>query len=128
MVRLVVLDEGPPDGARRPLAGAMTIRPGRGPIRSGCPVAWLDGGAGMAVTTWGSSSNPTVPTDAEVDGQHLALSLTWRHPERTVVTADHAAYVTVVETPAGLDPRAPVVVAVGEREYRLPPAPRAGTS
>ena len=76
----------------------------------------------LAITTLGSSSAPTVVTGARVEGQRLTLSAEMRNPGGGAVTADLSPYVTVIETPAGLDPSAPVVVVMHGQEYDVPPA------
>ncbi|WP_456599347.1 hypothetical protein [Blastococcus sp. SYSU DS0616] len=125
MVVPVVVDEGRPDGARRPLAGSQP-GPGRGfPDRTAAPAVWVDGGAGLAITTWGSSSVPGVPVDVEVEGGCLTVSVAVREGGAGVVSADLAAYVTVIETPAGLDPQGWTVLRIHGRDHDLPPvAPR----
>ena len=121
MVVPVVVDEGRPDGARGPLAGPPPS-PGRGfPDRAAAPAVWVDGGARLAITTWGSSSAPGVPVDVEVEGGRLTVSVAVRDPGGGVVSADLAAYVTVIETPAGLDPHGWTGLRIHGRDHDLPP-------
>jgi hypothetical protein len=63
-----------------------------------------------------------VPTAAHVDGQRLTLTVTLRHPGAGPITADMSPYVTVIETPPGLNPRARTVVHLHGQDYDLPPA------
>jgi hypothetical protein len=122
---VVIVDEGGPDGGRRRISG---LPPAPGPAVSGPsspPIAWVDDGALLAITTWGSSSAPSVPTTFEVEGEHLTLGLEVRKPGGGAVSADLSAYVTVIETPPGLDPRMHTVVHLGGRAFDLPPTPGA---
>ncbi|WP_346620569.1 hypothetical protein [Blastococcus montanus] len=80
----------------------------------------------LAVTTWGSSSAPAVVTGARAEGQRLTSTAERRNPGGGVISADLSAYVTVIETPSGLDPGAPAVVVMGSQEYDLPPASEQG--
>ena len=120
---VVVVDEGGPDGQLRRMAG-LPPRPGpAGP--SGPPIAWVDDGALLAITTWGSSSAPSVPTTFEVEAGRLTLELDVRDPGGGPISADLSAYVTVIERPPGLDPRMQTVVHLGGRAFELPPIPGA---
>jgi hypothetical protein len=57
-----------------------------------------------------------------MEGQRLTLTLACRNPGGGPVSADLAAYVTVIETPFGFDPLAPdAVVHVDGRDYEIPP-------
>ncbi|MGY2076697.1 hypothetical protein [Blastococcus sp. SYSU DS0828] len=117
----VVVDEGRPDGARRPLAGSQP-GPGRGsPDRTAAPAVWVDGGARLAITTWGSSSAPGMPVDVEVEGGRLTVSVAVRDSGGGAMSADLAAHVTVIETPAGLDPHDWTVLRIHGRDHDLPP-------
>lgn len=73
-----VVDEGRPDPLRRPSSG---LPPGPGTsARSVPPVRWMDDGARLAITIWGSSRAPTVVTGARVEGQRLSLTGAVRNP------------------------------------------------
>ena len=114
---VVVRAKGRPDGVLLPVVGSP---PYPGQAHSGVGLCWVDDGALLAVTTWGSSSNPTVPRTALVDDAGLTLTFADEHPDAEVRSADLAAYTTLVEPPAGVDPRSPTRVRIGEREVDLP--------
>ncbi len=98
---VVIVDEGRPDGAHRPLSGAPPY-PGRAAASESAPtVTWIDGGTRLAITTWGSSSAPPVPTAAHVDGQRLALTPAVRDPGGGPVGLDLAASITVTKPSRG---------------------------
>jgi hypothetical protein len=118
VIPVIVVDEGRSDGQRRRLAG-LPPRPGIAPV--GLALAWIDNGARLAITTWGSSSAPSVPTTFEVEGQRLTLILACRNPGGGPISADLSPYVTVIDAPPGLDPLAHAVVHSGGRDYDLPP-------
>ena len=112
----------------------MTVQPPVGPPPSpgqrhpGVAVAWVEDGTRLAVTTWGSSSSPSVPSDAQVADGELVLTVGRRGtaPPPPGVTqamsADLAACTTVIEPPAGLDPLVPTRVRVGDVVLELPAA------
>lgn len=63
-----------------------------------------------------------MPTTATMQGRRLTLTLACRNPGGGPVSADLAAYVTVIETPSGFDPLAPdALVHVDGRDYEVPP-------
>ena len=115
-----MVDEGHPAAGRRPLVG-LPPRPGPPTADDGVPAVWVDGGAGLAITTWGSSSAPSVPIDVVVDAGRLTVTLGARHGGAGVASLDLAAYVTVIETPAGLDPHNRRVLRIHGRDHDLPP-------
>lgn len=115
VVPVVVVDEGTPDGDRRIVGPPPPGRPHRG-----LAIAWVDEGAHLAVTTFGSGQAPTVPTTMEVHGQRLTLTLEYRYPGGGPVTANIKPYVTVIEAPPELDRLAPVVAHVAATDL-MPP-------
>lgn len=114
-VPVVVIDEGKPDDRRR-----IEGPPPPGRRHQGLAIAWVDDGAHLAVTTFGSSTAPTVPTTIEVHGQRLTLTLADRNPGGGPRSADYSAYVTVIEAPPGLDRLAPLVAHVAATDL-MPP-------
>ena len=111
-VPVVVVDEGRPDGRRR-IVGPPP--PGRAHL--GLAIAWVDDGAHLAVTTFGSSTAPTLPTTIEVNGQRVTLTLELRNPDGAPMSADISPYVTVIEVPSGLDRLAPVIASVAATDF-----------
>ena len=114
-VPVVVIDEGKPDDRRR-----IVGPPPPGHRHQGLAIAWVDDGAHLAVTTFGSSTAPTVPTTIEVHGQRLTLTLADRNPGGGPMSADYRAYVTVIEAPPELDRLTPVVAHVAATDL-MPP-------
>ncbi|MPQ96429.1 hypothetical protein GB931_00510 [Modestobacter sp. I12A-02628] len=98
--------------------GPSTARPGAGAEPE---VAWVDGGAYLAVTAPGSSSCPVGPQRVEAEGQQLTVTLGPLYPGERDCTADLGPHVTVVEVPAGLDPDRPVTVLLDGARRTLPP-------
>jgi len=92
-----------------------------GQAHPGVAVAWSEEDARLVVTTWGSSSNPTVPSGAQLVDGVLVLTLGRRAAGTGPMTADLAAHTTLIEPPAGLAPGAPARVRVGELEVALRP-------
>ncbi|WP_164703106.1 hypothetical protein, partial [Modestobacter sp. KNN46-3] len=70
------------------------------------------------MTTWGSSSHPTMPRAARVQDGELTLTIGRRETAPLppgsvdVMTADLASHTTLIEPPAGLDPHTPTRVRV----------------
>ena len=122
---MVVRAQGRPDGDRLPAVG-LPPHPGRS--HGGAAVRWIEDGALLAVTTWGSSSHPVVPRTVRVADGELTLTLTQRRGAppppgfADVMSADLAAHTTLIEPPAGLDPRARTAVHLGDQLLELPPA------
>jgi len=111
--------QGRPDGVRLPVIGGPP-QPGRS--HSGVGVRWIEEGALLAVTTWGSSSHPLVPRTARLDGGELVLTFARRGIATGPMTADLAAYTSLIEPPAGLAPGAPTRVRIGDRVLDLLPS------
>ena len=93
------------------------------------PVRWSDDGEHLAVTTTGSSSCPSGPTDVTVLGdQEVGIEIGFLFPDRDPCTADMAPTTTEVERPRGIDPAETVTVRLGyegggeETVVVLPPA------
>ncbi|GAA4481140.1 hypothetical protein [Microbacterium panaciterrae] len=67
--------------------------------------AWLDGGRGIALVTWGSSSIACAPAVADVQAEGQTVSVTLAGPAADIVcTADFAPRGTYVAVPQGVDP------------------------
>ena len=121
----MVRAQGRPDGDRLPVVGLPPF-PGRS--GGGPGVRWVEDGTLLAVTTWGSSSHPVAPRTARVSDGELTLTLGApgsRSDTRDLgapMTADAAAYTTLVEPPAGLDPHAHTRVHLDGLVLDLPPA------
>ena len=125
---LVVRSQGRPDGDRLPVVG-LPPYPGRDD--GGTGVRWVADGTLLAVTTWGSSSHPSVPRTVRVADGELTLTVgaaetrtgsgTGDPGVEIAMSADMAAYTTIVEPPAGLDPHAHTRVHLGGLVLDLPP-------
>ena len=121
---VVIRAQGRPDGVGLPVVG-VPPQPGRS--SSGVGVRWIEDGALLAVTTWGSSTHPTVPRTVGVRNGELTLTLGPRETEaRTLppgvvaaMSLDLGAYTTLLEPPTGLDPCSPTRVHVGEQVGEL---------
>lgn len=104
------------------------LPPHPGQPHPGFGVRWAEDGTLLAVTTWGSSSHPTVPHTAHVHDGELTLTIGRRETTPLapglveVMTADLAAHTTLIDPPPGLDPHTPTRVHVGEEVVDLPPA------
>jgi hypothetical protein len=122
---VVVRAQGRSDGRALPVVG---VPPHPGEEHPGFAVRWVEDGALLAVTTWGSSSHPTMPRAARVQDGELTLTIGRRETAPLppgsvdVMTADLASHTTLIEPPAGLDPHTPTRVRVGEQTVELPPA------
>ena len=121
----MVRAQGRPDGDRLPIAGVPPF-PGRS--GGGPGIRWVEDGTLLAVTTWGSSSHPVAPRTARVSDGQLTLTLgapgnrSGTRDRGGPMTADMAAYTTLVEPLAGLDPHVHTRVLLGGRVVDLPPA------
>ncbi|MCZ2837528.1 hypothetical protein [Modestobacter sp. VKM Ac-2985] len=122
---VVVRAQGRPDGRELPVIGAL---PYPGEHHPGVGVRWVEDGALLAVTTWGSSSHPTVPRAARVQDGELTLTIGRRETAPLppgsvdVMTADLASYTTLIEPPTGLDLHSTTRVHVGDQVVELLPA------
>jgi hypothetical protein len=96
------------------LAGCAELEPASPPVPTADSTtepstdpaaAWLDGGRGIALVTWGSSSTACTPAVAEVraDGQNVAVTLA-TPPADTVCTADFGPRATWIGLPKEVDP------------------------
>jgi hypothetical protein len=133
LVALTVCACGTPDAGRRngslpaptvPTAPGQTFELPPPPP----PVSWADDGEHLAVTTWGSWSCPTAPTDVHVVGdQELRVDIEPLFPDRDPCTADAAMRTTEVELPDDVSADEPVTVHLDhghdeEETVVLPPA------
>ena len=96
------------------LAGCAQLEPVAAPVPTGSApaepstdpaAAWLDGGRGIGLVTYGSSSLACTPAvqDVATDGQTITVMLAEPDPE-AVCTADFAPRGTYVAVPEGVDP------------------------
>jgi len=85
--------------------------------------AWLDGGRGIGLVTYGSSSLACTPTaqDVSADGQTITVTLADSDPN-AACTMDFAPRATFVGVPEGVDPTKDVTVIFhgGGFQGRLP--------
>jgi len=85
--------------------------------------AWLDGGRGIGLVTYGSSSLACTPVaeDVKADGQTVTVTLAEPDP-KAVCTADFAPRATFIGVPASVDPSKDVTVTFqgGGFQGRLP--------
>ena len=94
------------------------------------PVSWAGDGEQLSVTTYGSSSCPTGPSDVEVVGeQELRVRIEARFPDRDPCTADMAVSSAVIELPRGISADEELTVRLRyddgeEQTVVLPPAGR----
>lgn len=73
--------------------------------------AWLDGGRGIGLVTYGSSSRACTPVAQEVTADGQKITVTLAEPEHNAVcTADFTARGTFVGVPDGVDPTKDVTV------------------
>lgn len=116
---VVARAQGRSDGRELPVVG---LPPYPGEHHPGFGVRWVEDGALLAVSTWGSSSLPTVPRTVRTDGDDVVLTVGPGDPDVTIATADVAPYTTLIEPPAGLVPHSTARVHVGEQVVELAPA------
>ncbi|MCZ2820128.1 hypothetical protein O2V63_07300 [Modestobacter sp. VKM Ac-2977] len=122
---VVIRAQGRPDGGRIPVLSAP---PHPGQPYPSLGIRWVEDGAVLGVTTWGSSSHPSLPRTARVSEGELTLTFgplqdaTSPPGSVDVMTNDVAAYTTLIEPPAGLAPSTPTRVHVGDEVVELPPA------
>lgn len=74
-----------------------------GPVSVQVAAGWLEGGRTIGVVTWGSSTCVPVGGAATLEGDVISVPFS-RAAGETVCTADLAPRVTLVATPAGVDP------------------------
>lgn len=85
--------------------------------------AWLDGGHGIGIVTWGSSSLACTPTAENVTAEGQSITVTLSTPDpKAVCTADFSPRATFVAVPEGVDPTKDVTVAFqgDQLQGRLP--------
>lgn len=82
---------------------------------------WLDQGRLIGVVTWGSSTCIPFAGEATASGQDITVDLsdTLEGQEPRACTADIAPRVTVIGTPAGIDPHEDATVTVNYNEQKL---------
>ena len=85
---------------------------------------WLQQGGQLAITTWGSSSCPTVGTDIKVvekagEGNTVEI-VTKDYPEDQACTADFVPYTTVFWTPLDVTTTEPLTVRIEGEEIEVP--------
>lgn len=96
------------------LAGCASLEPAGPPVPSEQPTAepstdpvatWLDGGRGIALVTWGSSSTACTPTagDVQADGQTITVAFV-EPPADLMCTADFVPRATYIPVPKDVDP------------------------
>lgn len=94
------------------------------------PVSWVGDGEQLSVTTYGSSSCPTGPSNVEVVGeQELRVRIEERFPDRDPCTADMAVSSAVIDLPRGISADEELTVRLryddgDEQTVVLPPAGR----
>lgn len=90
--------EAEPVGAPVP-TGDSTPAPSTDPAAT-----WLDGGRGIALVTWGSSSTACTPSAADVQASGQTITVTLGAPSADAVcTADFAPRATYIDVPQGMD-------------------------
>ncbi|MBS1697457.1 MAG: hypothetical protein JST25_03530 [Actinobacteria bacterium] len=104
------------------LAGCGQLEPVGAPVPTAVPTtapepstdpaaAWLDGGRGIGLVTYGSSSLACTPAvqDVTADGQTVVVTLADPDP-KAACTADFVPRATFIDVPASIDPAADVTV------------------
>jgi hypothetical protein len=86
-------------GAKMSSAPPSSSAPGDAKVAAG----WLDDGRMIGVVTWGSSTCVPVGGEATVSGDAIDIPFS-SAADQTACTADYAPRVTLVATPAGVDP------------------------
>ncbi len=104
------------------LSGCAQLEPVGSPIPTAEPTsapepstdpaaAWLDGGRGIGLVTFGSSSLACTPVAEDVTADGQAITLTLAEPDaKAVCTADFTARGTYIAVPESVDPKADVTV------------------
>jgi hypothetical protein len=82
-----------------PSESPTSSAPGDAKVAAG----WLDDGRMIGVVTWGSSTCVPVGGEASVSGDAIDIPFS-SAADQTACTADYAPRVTLVMTPAGVDP------------------------
>lgn len=90
--------------------GGKTTPPGADPTLNEVEAAWLDGGRGIGVVTWGSSTCVPVVESVEADGQTIAVTLV--NGTEKACTDDLVPRAAFVGLPEGVDVTKDVELAV----------------
>ncbi|RXZ48148.1 hypothetical protein [Agromyces binzhouensis] len=86
-------------------------------------VQYLDDGGKLAITIWGSSTCPVVPTELNVvaeAGEGNAVEAVLPEPETRPCTADFVPHTTVFWTPVYTTTTEPLEVTVGDQVVTVP--------
>lgn len=83
--------------------GPAPSPPAESPSAAQVAAGWLENGRTIGVVTWGSSSCVPVGRSATVDGDTITVPLS-SAAGQTACTSDYGPRVTLVATPAGVDP------------------------
>ncbi|GAA1055952.1 hypothetical protein GCM10017608_13910 [Agromyces luteolus] len=86
-------------------------------------VQYLDDGGKLAVTIWGSSTCPVVPTEITVlaeAGEGNAVEVKLPEPETGPCTADYVPHTTVFWTPVFTTTTEPLEVTIGDQVVTVP--------
>ncbi|UNK70379.1 hypothetical protein [Microbacterium sp. H1-D42] len=90
--------------------GKTTTPPGADPNLNEVEAAWLDGGRGIAVVTWGSSTCVPVVESVQADGQTISVTLV--NGTEKACTGDLVPRAAFVGVPDGVDVTKEVELAV----------------
>ena len=85
--------------------------------------AWLDGGRGIGIVTWGSSSLACTPAAENVTAEGQTITVTLSTPDpKAVCTADFSPRATFIGVPESVDPTKDVTVSFqgDQLQGRLP--------
>jgi hypothetical protein len=86
-------------------------------------VQYLNDGGRLAITIWGSSTCPVVPTELRVTaeaGEGNAVEAVLPEPPNRPCTMDFTPHTTVFSTPADVTTTEPLEVAIGEQVVTVP--------
>lgn len=86
-------------------------------------VQYLNDGGRLAITIWGSSTCPVVPTELRVTaeaGEGNAVEAVLPEPEDGPCTMDFTPHTTVFSTPADVTTTEPLEVTVGDQTVTVP--------
>ncbi|MGR0319304.1 hypothetical protein [Agromyces sp. ZXT2-3] len=86
-------------------------------------VQYLDDGGKLAITIWGSSTCPVVPTELKVvaeAGEGNAVEAVLPEPETGPCTADFVPHTTVFWTPVFTTTTEPLEVTIGDQVVTVP--------
>lgn len=86
-------------------------------------VQYLNDGGRLAITIWGSSTCPIVPSDLQVTaeaGEGNAVEAVLPEPPNRPCTMDYTPHTTVFSTPADVTTTEPLEVTIGEQVVTVP--------